>query len=249
MSKWSKSQEKEYWNECTFHSKSIWDCFNPDLDKKPLRNSRTLIAGCGATPVLENSTAALVVNLDISIESLKKLKKQLPDSVIIAADLENLPFKQRSFDYALCLQVLHHTKLECSLNELGQVLTSGGSLISVDINRKNAAGLILRLSYSFLSHTLPKTALPSRDPHECPLSFTELSEILQKTGFRIVSLRPYLFLSPLFVIPLITLFPISEESKMTRAVMRLLLKIDTIINDVFFMRLVGYNIICVSKKT
>lgn len=248
MSEWSKNQEKDFWNECTYHSKLIWNCFNPDLNKKPFKNTYVLIAGCGATPVLENSVASFIVNLDISTESLKKLKSQSPKSNLIAADLENLPFQSSSFNYAICMQVLHHTKLINSLNELKKALLKNGTLISIDINKRNAAGFILRLGFTLLSYILPTRTLYLRNPHECPLHVSELTNLLYTQGFKITTLTSYLFLSPLFLIPLVTFFPESEKSSTLYKIMEAFLKFDTKIGEATTFKRIGYNIVCISIK-
>jgi tRNA (uracil-5-)-methyltransferase TRM9 len=80
------------------------------------------------------------VGLDASIEMLREalstLSRALPPPLLIAGDIKALPFKDRCFDAALLVSVLHHliTKEDRvnALRELKRVLKEGGvALVSV----------------------------------------------------------------------------------------------------------------------
>jgi SAM-dependent methyltransferase/Gpi18-like mannosyltransferase len=249
LAKWNKTLERKFWNGCTTHSDSklIWNCFNPKLDERMFANKRVLNAGCGATPILIKAKCSLLVNLDLSVTQLKKLKMSERKTMAVVGDLENLPFREGSFDYALCIQVLHHTKVEKSLNALKHSLKKEGSIISVDINKYNIAGVILRLTYRCLSVVLPR-AMPPRDPNEQPLDCQRLSSELQKMEFSETSTGSYLFLSPLFVIPSIIFLPSLENSNAFQIAAKSILRVDAKVSEFPLFKRIGYNIVCESRS-
>ena len=91
-----------------------------------------LDAGCGSarhTAYLEKQ-GFRTVGLDFSKNMIKLAKKISKESRYIVADIENLPFKQSSFDYVVCLAVIHHLKSRAmALKELKQVLKPRGEAL------------------------------------------------------------------------------------------------------------------------
>ncbi|MEM4247002.1 MAG: class I SAM-dependent methyltransferase, partial [Candidatus Woesearchaeota archaeon] len=67
--------------------------------------------------------------IDSSKELIKIAKQRMPDAKLIPASAVNLPFPDESFDYVICLAVLHHLKPEQhekALSEIKRVLKPSG---------------------------------------------------------------------------------------------------------------------------
>ncbi len=102
------------------------------------RTDKVLDAGCGIGLYGLNyaiKQKADVIGVDMSkdkIENAEKLKKSLGITNIKfeKGDLTNLKFKDNSFDFVLCSDVLEHIPNDKkALKELARVLKKGGSLI------------------------------------------------------------------------------------------------------------------------
>jgi len=243
-----KSYEKEFWDKCAFHSRLIWSCFNPSFDAKILPDSYVLVGGCGAFPILENSPAKEVINTDISRESLKEFKSHSRSPSLVVADIENLPFRGESFDFVICTQILHHVKLSAALSQLHFVLRKNMFLITVDINKNNVAGALLRSGYLALSKILSREVLPIRNSNEHPLEIAKLYSEMRTSGFGKMSFNAFLLFSPVVIFPFLSFFPKAEKRSFVREFIRALLTIDEKISKLNFMRSIGYSIVCVARK-
>ena len=92
-----------------------------------------LAAGMGEhTQILANSGADLTVT-DISEESLKNIKKVYGNKLITkVADIENLPFRDKSFDVVCCAGSLSYGSHFKVRNEIYRVLKNDGLFVCVD---------------------------------------------------------------------------------------------------------------------
>ncbi len=95
---------------------------------------RVLDAGCGTaygTRLLAEAGAREVVGTDIAEGVLGAAASRMPDNVRLeAADLNRLPFEDRSFDLIVCFEVLEHFDDPFAvLDELCRVLSPEGALI------------------------------------------------------------------------------------------------------------------------
>ncbi|WP_456419547.1 class I SAM-dependent methyltransferase [Methanocaldococcus infernus] len=91
-----------------------------------------LDAGCGFGTFYEITKNYETIYLDICLEQLKRFPI---DKNKVCADIENLPFKDESFDTILCINVLEHTNHEKALKELFRVLKRGGRLVVIVVNK------------------------------------------------------------------------------------------------------------------
>ena len=82
--------------------------------------------GCG-TGILTSLLNKNIIGLDISFSMAKSYKDKNPK--IIVGDIENLPFKSNTFDYAVSNFALHWTNLEKSCNEISRVLKKDGKFL------------------------------------------------------------------------------------------------------------------------
>jgi len=92
---------------------SYYDVCRIDLVRMlPKIHGRILEVGCGAGATLEylkKMGAKYVVGVDINQEALNIAKDRNIDTVILLdAERENLPFKEKEFDYIILADVLEH---------------------------------------------------------------------------------------------------------------------------------------------
>lgn len=96
-------------------------------------------SGTGRTLGDLEKAGAKVVAADISEEMLKIAKKKFSKIETVVADIENLPFKENSFDMVTAFFVIVHLKtLKEAFKEVYRVLKPGGSFILSNINQKKA---------------------------------------------------------------------------------------------------------------
>ncbi len=94
-----------------------------------------LVAGCGAGrhSLLASNYGLRVIGIDSSINMIKQALLIDDKSNYLVSDVRMLPFKNKSFDYAISIAVLHHlnpNELLLALKELKRVVIND-SLISV----------------------------------------------------------------------------------------------------------------------
>jgi SAM-dependent methyltransferase len=96
-----------------------------------------LEAGCGTGMVLRRYArpAIDVVALDLSLDSLRYLRKTIPASPVrlVRGSVDHLPFADGSFDRVLCANTLQHLptdkKRRRALHELARVARPGGRVV------------------------------------------------------------------------------------------------------------------------
>lgn len=100
-----------------------------------LDGKRCLDVGCGNglyTVALSFLSSNLVIGVDFDrarIAQAKRRYKTIENLDFVVADVDQLPFCPSSFDFILCLRVLHHLKRrEQAIAEMKRVLRSGGIL-------------------------------------------------------------------------------------------------------------------------
>lgn len=147
-----------------------------------------LEAGIGtgriAIPLLEKLDVTLV-GVDLCPEMLEIARKKLlalrPERrpILLEADLHKLPFCAETFDFTLCISVLHYTDAEVVLKELAKVLRPGGSLILSDliIHPDDDQGFMQKLE---------ETLSPAHHRYYRP---KELQGLLRSCGFEIKDFR------------------------------------------------------------
>jgi SAM-dependent methyltransferase len=104
------------------------------------KGKRVLDAGCGTaygTESLARAGAAEVTGVDRARAVLEVARPRMPQGVTLqAADLEELPFEDGSFDLVVCFEVLEHLENpEAGLDELARVLAKDGLLAISSPNR------------------------------------------------------------------------------------------------------------------
>jgi ubiquinone/menaquinone biosynthesis C-methylase UbiE len=115
--------------------------------------------------------------LDESIELSKRYEKKFENVKFIKKDLLNLPFKDRSFDISICINVIHHihiTDFEKALKELSRI--SDKYLILEIRNKKN----IFNFWYKYFALPVLYKNLPV---YSC--SITEVNNVLKNQKFNL----------------------------------------------------------------
>lgn len=109
----------------------------------PRRFEKALDAGCGSgdLSLLLTKYVNHVVGIDLSRSIINIAKRQKADQQktnmdFLVADLENLPFREQSFDVVVSNYTLNHTSLEVTLPALRQLVKPGGRLVIRDLTTR-----------------------------------------------------------------------------------------------------------------
>jgi|GEM_PF-6765946 len=77
------------------------------MSAKKVRGKNILDVGCGNGLLLEKLNGKLV-GVDFSGSMLEEASKRQPNCTYVVASATHLPFKDKSFDTAVCIDMLHH---------------------------------------------------------------------------------------------------------------------------------------------
>lgn len=141
--------------------------------------------------------------LDYSLKTLQKnysvIKKQYPNTELIAANAYKMPFKEDTFDAGLMVRVLHHI-LEPAVyyKELRRIMHNGSTYVQEFANKQNAKAVIRALTHlNFKYFTKAPYQQPTRNNFEGTkrgeeaifLSYSpkHVKELLQSQNFNIVN--------------------------------------------------------------
>lgn len=142
---------------------SYQDCFtysryrlNEFLEKYLPREGtglRLLDAGCGTGHHLADlrKRGYEVAGVDASKEMLRHARVNNPDSEILEADVEEIPFPDESFDIILSIEVLRHLPRSArTISEMARLLKPGGYCLvtATPVLNLNGYALINKLAHS-----------------------------------------------------------------------------------------------------
>jgi len=86
--------------------------------------------GCGKNPYFFRNHINNYIGIDIDINTLKKISRDLPDASLICASGSYTPFIGGIFDLVICTEVLEHLENpEKMISEISRVLTKGGKAV------------------------------------------------------------------------------------------------------------------------
>lgn len=160
------------------------------------KNGKILEGGCGLGPwvIKLRSMGYDVTGVDYDPVSIAKIKKYDGDIPLHVSNIENMPFKESSFDAYLSFGVLEHFHEgpQAAINEAHRILKPGGIFI-VMVPYMN---MLLRIKYPFMA--LKKNAFLrkvfGKDEkyfyYEKYFKVKEIKGLLKKGGFEIESIFP-----------------------------------------------------------
>lgn len=102
-----------------------------------------LDAGCGVGWLGELMPNEYLWGIDISRKMVQRAKKRIHK--VLTGDVENLPYKDNSFDAIFARSVVHHLpRPELGVSELIRVLKQGGRIIFLDTRSQNPLSGVFR---------------------------------------------------------------------------------------------------------
>jgi SAM-dependent methyltransferase len=148
------------------------------VDPKP--GNRIVDLGCAAGALTDffSAAGASVVGIDASPMAIKKARSLFPQLEFVEADVQQLPFRDDSFDKAVAGDLVEHLDDEtfgAMLRELRRVLVAGGTL---SIYTPNPRHPIERLK--------ARNLILAQNPTHIGLrTAEELKELLEAEGFAV----------------------------------------------------------------
>jgi len=164
-----------------------------------LPGKMVLDAGCGPGTyglLIAAEKGCDVIGVDISFKNAKVAKaraKKIGCSFFpITADLENLPFRDNSFDLCLCAYILHHfPNASGPLADLSRVVRQDGSIALFEPNGSNPLMLLSGKLEDTLRGLLCKLGLDS--PNEKNFRLNDYNFELAKQGFTHITVVSHYF--------------------------------------------------------
>jgi len=158
------------------------------LRNRKLQRSLDLGAGTGRYIKLLVHMSKHTIALDFSLNMLKVLKRkhgQYPNLDLICADIENLPFRNHVFNFAISTLTLDHIpNITSALHEIFRALNSNSELIISSFNEKILKRYreeyhIPEDMVDFETENVPKTYV-----FEKGHTPNELTKLLRNVGFK-----------------------------------------------------------------
>lgn len=138
-------------------------------------------------------------NFDLIYDILHNLQTEFGAKACVAGDVDSLPFRKRSFDYLICINVIHHQNdhIQTLLESFAELLKPRGILFLEDPNAwamfQMAKSILLpRSLHRFIRsayHNLRRSAHRPAD-YEFPTSVWRVRRILAKLGFCNIQIYP-----------------------------------------------------------
>ncbi len=153
------------------------------LDGQNLAGKLLLDAGCGTGKFSLAATdrGASVYSLDIGQRLLKKTHEKC-SSVLIAADVQQIPFADESFDFVVSSEVIEHViEPEKAIHEMCRVLKRGGYLALTTPNKR----------WHFAVRIANALKLRPYKGYENWISWGALRQIIREEGMEILLQRGF----------------------------------------------------------
>jgi SAM-dependent methyltransferase len=152
-----------------------------------------LDAGCGPNPMLSillgETAGRSMVGIDIGLGTVRLAREQALSLGVrffgVVADIEALPFRDASFDGAVCEDTIEHLPDDrAGIKELRRVLRSGGQLVLGTPNRIRLDVLLARARDRLRGVRRDDSAYFATSSHLREYSWRQL-ELLVRTHFRV----------------------------------------------------------------
>jgi len=116
------------------------------LDRK---RQNILDVGCGDGAILGNLRGEFLVGLDLSLTRLERARSRVKKGHFVCGDAEHLPFRESSFELALCLDTLEHLPhpLNCVRGLESSTAKGGLMLVSVPDDKWLSLARLLAVRY------------------------------------------------------------------------------------------------------
>ena len=109
-----------------------------------------IVVGVGKGADLEVAPDG-VVALDLPFTFLPKVKENFPEALVVQGDGTMLPFRDNSFDWLVCSEVIEHVpERDKMIAEFGRVIKPGGIMILTTPNWINWFGIFRGLAELFV---------------------------------------------------------------------------------------------------
>lgn len=164
--------------------------FNPIVDEEPsfaqilnykfiqpyIKDKKVLDVGCwsGQIEKLAVKDAKEIVGIDPGEDAIKFARRQIPKARFIVGTIDNIPFKNNSFDVVLLLEVLEHIPKDtelAGLKEINRVLKENAFLLLTTPNN-NFFSILSDPAFFLIGHR--------------HYSEDKLREFLEESGFEII---------------------------------------------------------------
>ncbi len=141
----------------------------------------------------------MFINFDVVHDMLYSLQQDFGAKSCVTGDISNLPFKKKSFDYVVCIDVIHHEsdKTFAILESFRDLLKPGGVLFLEDPNAwgmfQIAKSVLLpKPIYKSLRATYHKFKCSTHRPadYEFPTSIWRVKSILERLNFHNIIIYP-----------------------------------------------------------
>lgn len=175
----------------------FWEMVGSNIDVAP---KSFINIGCGYDSYFSSFEKAgyVFINFDIVYDMLYALQESLGARSCVAGDLNSLPFKKNSFDYVVCIDVIHHEsdKIPILLESFRDLLKPGGILFLEDLNAwgvfQFAKSMLPKPLHRLLRsvyHQLKRSTHRPAD-YEFPTSVWQVKSALEELGFCSIGVHP-----------------------------------------------------------
>jgi SAM-dependent methyltransferase len=108
------------------------------------------------------------VCVDINLQELKKGKQLNPNLLFVCADIDNLPFKNSSFDLLLSYSVLHYVDWKSLIKNISEILRNDGEIVMIENLAEHPLVFLYRLFFKmsgkkYSPYMNPKKYMRSKD--------------------------------------------------------------------------------------
>ncbi len=151
-----------------------------------IRGDSVVDVGCGNGLLLRRIHGKKLTGVDFSPEMLKQAYKRQPDATYVRADAARLPFCDRSYDTAVCIDMLHHLNDDnAQIKAIKELLRVSRKRVIFEGKTRDRLALIRYWTNRLFSlrHNTAKTPLAGMHYHNT--SMKKLKRFLKPYDYRI----------------------------------------------------------------